>query len=64
MPEIFGLIQREGQVDEMEMFDVFNMGVGFVLVVSPEEVEEVRRLAAEPLYLIGEVVRGGGVSFA
>ena len=63
VPEIFRLIQREGEVDDLEMFDVFNMGVGFILIVSPEEVEEVQRLAEEPLYPIGEVVEGNGVQF-
>ncbi len=64
VPEIFRLIQREGEVSDVEMLDVFNMGVGFVLIVSPEEVEEVERLAAEPLYPIGEVVEGTGVAFS
>ncbi len=63
VPEIFGLIQQEGEVSEAEMFDVFNMGVGFVLIASPEEVEEVQRVAVEPLHPIGEVVEGNGVQF-
>ena len=45
------------------MLEVFNMGVGFVLIVLPEAVQEVQRLAAEPLYSIGEVVEGNGVQF-
>ena len=61
VPEIFKFIQKEGGVSEAEMFEVFNMGVGFVLVVSPEVAEEVQHLAAEPLYLIGEIVEGRGV---
>ena len=61
VPEIFRLIQQGGEVSEREMLKVFNMGVGFVLIVSPEAVEEVQRLAAEPLYPIGEVVEGSGV---
>lgn len=63
VPEIFRLIQEEGEVTEAEMLEVFNMGVGFVLVVSTEEAKEVQRVAAEPLYPIGEVVEGNGVQF-
>ncbi|UCF18250.1 MAG: phosphoribosylformylglycinamidine cyclo-ligase [Gemmatimonadota bacterium] len=42
-PEIFRLIQRAGNVDDGEMYRVFNMGVGFVIVVSPEEAGEALR---------------------
>jgi phosphoribosylformylglycinamidine cyclo-ligase len=35
---IFALIQRHGGVDESEMFEVFNMGVGFCYVVDPAAV--------------------------
>jgi phosphoribosylamine--glycine ligase/phosphoribosylformylglycinamidine cyclo-ligase len=37
-PAIFELIQEWGHVDEMEMYRVFNMGIGMVLVVAPEQV--------------------------
>jgi phosphoribosylformylglycinamidine cyclo-ligase len=36
---IFPLIQRHGDVDESEMFEVFNMGMGFCYVVDPAAVE-------------------------
>ena len=63
VPEIFRLIQRAGEVSEAEMFEVFNMGVGFVLVASPEEAEEVQHVAEESLYPVGEVVEGDSVQF-
>jgi len=62
-PPIFGLIARMGQVDEAEMFRVFNMGVGMVAVVSPYFVDSVtRRLErrGEKVAVIGEIVRGDG----
>ena len=46
-----------------EMARVFNLGVGFVLVVPPERVEQARRLCPEPLMPIGRVERGAGVRF-
>ena len=46
-----------GHVAEAEMFRAFNMGVGMILVVKPEDVDAV--LAHEKdAYLIGEIVEG------
>jgi phosphoribosylformylglycinamidine cyclo-ligase len=36
-PPIFGLIQRTGAIGDEEMFRVFNMGIGFVAIVSDEQ---------------------------
>jgi phosphoribosylformylglycinamidine cyclo-ligase len=40
-PQIFGEIRRLGNVDDAEMQRVFNLGIGMVLVVSADKVEEV-----------------------
>jgi phosphoribosylformylglycinamidine cyclo-ligase len=37
-PAIFRLIRDAGGVDDAEMYRVFNMGVGFVVVVAPDDV--------------------------
>jgi phosphoribosylformylglycinamidine cyclo-ligase len=42
VPPVFTLIQKEGGIDEAEMYRVFNMGLGMVLVCSPEDAEAVR----------------------
>jgi len=53
VPPLFRLIQREGQVDEEEMYRAYNMGIGLVLVVAADEVD--RALTALPeLVVIGE----------
>lgn len=58
---IFRLIQRLGNVDEREMYRVFNMGVGLVLILAPEQVDAaIRALDGEPA-VIGEVVAWDGV---
>ncbi len=59
VPEIFTLIQRRGNVDRDEMFSVFNMGVGFVFVVSPENLEMVHKLAPEA-FGVGEIIKDEG----
>jgi phosphoribosylformylglycinamidine cyclo-ligase len=39
VPPIFGLIQEQGEVSETEMYDVFNMGCGFCVVVPAGDAE-------------------------
>ena len=59
VPEIFGLIGAAG-VERDEMFQVFNMGVGFVLIAAPEDAADIccRRPEA---FAVGKVVSGAGV---
>ena len=59
LPPIFSLIQREGNVDETEMYRTFNMGLGMVLVCSPPDAEEVRSRVREAR-VVGQVVRQDG----
>lgn len=61
MPVIFRLLQKWGNVDWKEMYRTFNMGIGMILIVSPEEAEKVKehlKGAGEAVYSIGRVVRG------
>ncbi|MCP4542780.1 MAG: phosphoribosylamine--glycine ligase [Chloroflexi bacterium] len=56
IPEIFRLIQTKGQVDEMEMYRVFNMGIGLVLLVSPDQVDQVLVALGDEAVIIGQAV--------
>ena len=56
VPPIFQLIQRQGDVDKDEMFRVFNMGIGMVLICSPDSVEQITRQLPEAK-VIGEVAK-------
>jgi phosphoribosylformylglycinamidine cyclo-ligase len=62
VPAIFDWLRKSGDIDEAEMFTVFNMGIGFVVIVSQAVADEVRRsLAAEhgvPAFVLGEIVAG------
>lgn len=63
VPPVFNLIQKLGNVDDGEMFKVFNMGIGLILVVSKNQTDEImRKLASlkETPYWIGEITRGKG----
>ncbi|MBM15304.1 MAG: phosphoribosylformylglycinamidine cyclo-ligase [Nitrospina sp.] len=59
VPEIFNLIQDRGAVSEAEMFEVFNMGTGFCLIVEGEqEVESITKICNKhnlPCKVIGHV---------
>ena len=58
---IFSVLQGEGNVDEDEMYRVFNMGIGMVIVVDTENVEvaiETLRKMDESVCEIGEIVTG------
>ncbi len=57
VPTVFELLGYAG-VTRDELFRVFNMGIGFCLIVERESAEEVLRLAGS---VIGEVVSGSGV---
>ena len=52
---IFPLIQREGDVEPLEMYRVFNMGLGMVLVCDHSGVDAVRQVLPDTL-IVGEVV--------
>lgn len=64
---IFELIKRWGDVEDREMFNTFNMGIGMVLICDPEDVDGVvdqLKIDGYPSYVIGRVVKGtGGVVF-
>jgi phosphoribosylformylglycinamidine cyclo-ligase len=63
VPAIFKFIQRLGNIENREMFKVFNMGIGLVLVVSKSEMGRIlNRLSSlkETAFLIGEITSGKG----
>lgn len=60
VPPIFDVIERAGNVEHTEMFNIFNMGVGMVLAVAADRADEAMALLSgndEPAYRIGAVVR-------
>ena len=65
VPPIFDLIANTGKIDERDMFNTFNMGVGMSVVTSRDDADkalEILRANGEDAYIIGEVsARGKGV---
>ena len=63
IPELFLAIEEHGEVDAEEMFRVFNMGIGMVLVVDPAgagEVFEILGRQGQKAFPIGTVQKGSG----
>ncbi|MFC1667949.1 phosphoribosylformylglycinamidine cyclo-ligase [Chlamydiota bacterium] len=61
IPQIFSIIQQKGNIAEKEMFRTFNMGIGLVLILPTEQVNDVQTtLSGFSLksWIIGEVVSG------
>lgn len=64
VPPVFRLLAQVGQLSQAECYRTFNMGIGLVLAVAPEEAETVLEAAhglGEEAFLIGQVVPGKGV---
>ena len=60
-PPVFSLIQEKGKICEEEMYRVFNMGIGMVIVVREEEVKKALlklKQLGEEAFLIGRIRKG------
>ncbi|NUM47242.1 MAG: phosphoribosylformylglycinamidine cyclo-ligase [Anaerolineales bacterium] len=62
VPPLFPLLQRLSNISDLEMYRVFNMGIGMVAIVRPEHLAEVQAGIPEETWVIGEVVEGKGVT--
>ena len=62
-PAVFDFIQNLGNIEDQEMFKVFNMGIGMILVVSKKELAKILRQVSdlrETAFHIGEISSGKG----
>ncbi len=58
---IFNLLAKTGNIDERDMFNTFNMGVGMSCVVAKEDADkalEILRANGEDAYILGAIVKG------
>jgi phosphoribosylformylglycinamidine cyclo-ligase len=63
VPKIFTFLQKTGPVEEEEMFRVFNMGIGFVLIVAEDFANSIAKKLTkfgERVYKIGRITTGTG----
>lgn len=62
-PKIFDFLQQTGPVEEEEMFRVFNMGIGFALIVAEDFADSIMKKLkryGEKVYRIGRITSGNG----
>lgn len=63
VPPIFDLLAVGGRVAETEMYQVFNMGIGMVVMVAPDRAQDVLKYvqqAGHKAWMIGEITKGSG----
>ena len=58
MLPVFQMMAEEGKLETYESHQVFNMGIGMTIVVSPADAEKI--LKTTKSYLIGRIVKGNG----
>jgi len=58
---VFNFLEKWGNIPHREMFNIFNMGIGMILVVKPEDAAasvEILKNCGEKVFEIGKVVEG------
>lgn len=63
-PEIFKFLREKGNVETKEMYNVFNMGIGMILIVDENDVDETLNILKandENGYIIGKVIQNEGI---
>ena len=61
VPPIFKMLAREGQIEEQMMYNTYNMGLGMIVAVSPENVDaamEAIQKAGDTPYVVGKIENG------
>ncbi len=61
VPPIFKMLAREGQIEEQMMYNTYNMGLGMIVAVSPENVDaamEAIKKAGDTPYVVGKIEDG------
>lgn len=58
LPALFQLIQQRGQIPLAQMYRVFNMGIGMILITSREHVALLQQLITEPVWELGQLITG------
>ena len=63
-PPIFALTQKIGGLSEKEMFNIFNMGIGYMIALPAEQAETaiaILKSAGQAAAVIGHIEEGEGV---
>ena len=58
VPPLFQLTQQRGDIATEEMYRVFNMGIGLIAIVAPEDVATLQASIPEEAFVIGQLIDG------
>ena len=61
IPPLFGMLKKDGDIEDQVMYNTFNMGIGMAVVVGPDEADQAIRIineTGERAYIIGEICDG------
>jgi phosphoribosylformylglycinamidine cyclo-ligase len=58
VPPLFQLIQQRGAIDTEEMYRVFNMGIGMIALVAPEDAQILQAIIPEETFILGQLISG------
>lgn len=61
IPPIFGMLSKDGDIEEKIMYNTYNMGLGMVIGVDSQDADKAVKLineAGEKAYIVGEAVNG------
>lgn len=61
IPDIFGMLSRDGDIEEQVMYNTYNMGLGMIIGVDNKDADQAIRLineAGEKAYIVGEAMNG------
>ncbi|MFL2859385.1 MAG: phosphoribosylformylglycinamidine cyclo-ligase [Pontiellaceae bacterium] len=61
IPALFNFIQESGSIDFDEMYRVFNMGIGYIIIISPNDIEKalkILKMNKQRSIIIGKITKG------
>jgi phosphoribosylformylglycinamidine cyclo-ligase len=58
VPPLFRLIQERGEIPAKEMYRVFNMGIGMVVIIGKQQVGALQKAIPEETFIVGELIEG------
>jgi phosphoribosylformylglycinamidine cyclo-ligase len=61
VPEIFKIIQQKGKIELKEMYRTFNMGIGMVIVVNKNKVEQILQFLGKESVVIGKIEKSDNI---
>lgn len=54
---IFKALEKYGEIKHEEMFEIFNMGIGLVMAVKAENLDNIKMILDEPVYELGHIIK-------